>query len=489
MGVGLEIQSRLVSSKGHVLVYKQCFAWPVRLVIVLLLGIGLPAVGQQAHDAPAPPPPERVLRAYVERADDSFSWKVRQRGRIGPCDVVELTLASQTWRELLWQHRLFLLVPANVPADTDAVLVIAGGSWKPRDADPVPAAAGADLGNAFPKEALLMSAYAQQMGCPIAVLLNVPRQPIFDGRKEDAIIALTFDQYLRTGEADWPLLLPMVKSAVRAMDAVQAFAAKELKLRIDGFTVTGASKRGWTTWLTAAVDGRVRGLAPMVIDMLNIEAQFRHMMESYGRLSERIHDYTDRDLPRRMSGDAGAALRQIVDPYSYRNQITQPKLLILGTNDGFWTVDALNLYWDELAGEKYITYVPNADHDLANDWRRIMSALRALHRHAHGQEKLPPIEWSYVDDADDGRNVTLELQSGDAAAKAFLWTADSPTRDFREAKWTSAALPLDAAGDGRVTLDPPARGYRACFAEVMYGSGLMPLHLSTTIRVLPAGKR
>ncbi len=78
------------------------------------------------------------------------------------------------------------------------------------------------------------------------------------GRREDALIAFTFDQFVKSGDETWPLLFPMVKSVVRAMDVVQALARSEFKQAIARFVVVGASKRGWATWLTAAVDPRLR---------------------------------------------------------------------------------------------------------------------------------------------------------------------------------------------------------------------------------------
>ena len=55
---------------------------------------------------------------------------------------------------------------------------------------------------------------------------TVPNQPLLfadenTARQEDAIIAYSFDKYLDGGDDQWPVLLPMVKSAVRAMDTAQ----------------------------------------------------------------------------------------------------------------------------------------------------------------------------------------------------------------------------------------------------------------------------
>ena len=65
-----------------------------------------------------------------------------------------------------------------------------------------------------------------------AELRLVPNQPVVftddpakKPRSEDDFIAYTWDKFLRTGDEKWPARLPMTKSAVRAMDAVTAFAA------------------------------------------------------------------------------------------------------------------------------------------------------------------------------------------------------------------------------------------------------------------------
>jgi PhoPQ-activated pathogenicity-related protein len=316
----------------------------------------------------------------------------------------------------------------------------------------------------------------------VAVLLHVPQQPIFDGKVEDQIIALTFEKYLQTRDNEWPLLLPMVKSAVRAMDTAQDFSEKHWGGRIESFTVSGASKRGWTTWLTGAVDKRATTLAPMVIDMLNMAPQLKHQRESFGAVSEEINDYTERGLLEHLESDAGAALRAIVDPYSYRRSLTQPKLILLGTNDNYWPLDALNLYWDGLSGEKHILYVPNNGHGL-QDLGRITGALAAMHRRGAEGLPLPKLAWRF-DEQKDG--VSLTVSSDVKPSSVNIWTAESATRDFRQSRWKSLPATAAAGEEFGYSLSAPSNGCAAFFGEAVFEGESLPLFLSTNVRIISA---
>ena len=57
----------------------------------------------------------------------------------------------------------------------------------------------------------------------------------------------------------------MTKAAVRAMDTITAFCKSQpaASVAVEKFVVSGGSKRGWTTWTTAAVDHRVVAIVPV----------------------------------------------------------------------------------------------------------------------------------------------------------------------------------------------------------------------------------
>ena len=206
-------------------------------LFLVWLWCGSGTAGAAEQTSPAGP-----LARYVAQPDASYAWQVRRRGQVSRSEYVELTLHSQTWRGIAWKHQLFVVKPSTMPANTShAMLCIVGGSWKDEYAQP----AAAD--ERLPDDAALFANLAETLKTPVAVLLQVPHQPIFDGQFEDQAISYTFEQFLKTGDPLWPLLLPMVKSAVRGMDATEEFCGKEWSLSLKSFTVTGASKRGWTT--------------------------------------------------------------------------------------------------------------------------------------------------------------------------------------------------------------------------------------------------
>ena len=438
-------------------------------LVLALLVLATPLASLPAEEAAGP------LRTYVERPDDSYGWVLRRSGELGEAKYAELTLTSQTWRDIVWKHQLFVIRPSKVDASGGALLLIGGGRWKPELEGP----GGEDA--ELPREAQVLLSVAEMIQAPVAVLLHVPQQPLFDGMVEDEIISYTFEQYFRTGDAEWPLLLPMVKSAVRGMDAVQEFSKQEWALDVKWFTLTGGSKRGWTTWLASAVDPRVNALAPMVIDVLNMRPQMEHQLATWGTYSEQIEDYTRRGLQQVMVTERGAALNAIVDPYSYREILSQPKLIMLGTNDRYWPLDALNLYWDGLTGEKHVLYVPNNGHGL-RDFARITGGLAALHKQAAGRLKLPELTWELTENGD---TLDLAVRSDSPPASVSAWFASAATKDFRESVWQSTAA-MEADGAYRYRLKRPAAGYAALFGEAAFESDGVPYYLSTNVRITSA---
>ncbi len=410
-----------------------------------------------------------ALENYVRQPDSSYNWKRCEQKRVEGGTLTHLELVSQTWREQFWSHHLVVLRPDGLSTADIALLFISGGSY----------------GGPNEKDLEMFRLIAERAGAMVAVLNKVPNQPLYDGRREDALIAYTFDQYTKTGDATWPLLFPMVKSAVRAMDTVQAWAEREWGQRVGRFVVAGASKRGWTTWLSAAVDERVVGVAPMVIDMLNMKVQLEWSRRMYGRPSEEIEDYTRIRFDERIDEPEVVTLRGWVDPFSYRARYTMPKLILLGTNDPYWVVDSLRHYWGDLPGPKLIFQTPNAGHDLAGGQEAVRT-LAVFYRLLARKEPLPTLEWS-IEAAAGGGSNRIKVAASAAPRRVLLWTADSEDRDFRDGTWTSRSVEV-AGGAKEATVDvaAPGSGYRAYLVEWVLPDGQGGSYgLSTEARVIP----
>jgi len=209
----------------------------------------------------------------------------------------------------------------------------------------------------------------------------------------------------------------------------------------------------------------------------------RHQKQAWGDVSYQISDYSKRGLTETLQSDAAINLRRIVDPYSYRKMLKQPKLIMIGTNDHYWPLDALNLYWKDLVGPKYILYVPNNRHGL-KDYGRVVSSLNALHQHAASGEAMPDLTWQF---SSADKKLALEVHSDIKPQKVDAWVAVSKTRDFREAKWASRPMQSDGSSF-QYELAAPQEGYAAIFAEAVYDGKSLPYFLSTNVEILGVAK-
>lgn len=453
----------------------------MRLLTLLAL-LASPCTAAAAPETPAPP---SELTDYVTKKDDSFSWKLAGAKKSDAGTVYEIDLVSQTWHDIKWDHKLQVFVPKEG---------VAGGTVGPpsrKDARPQATMVLWNQGGT-PNVAsgLLGLAIAERVKAPVAFLYGVPKQPLFGGKKEDALIAETFVRYLETKDGSWPLLFPMVKSVVRAMDCLQEFARKEWDSEVKSFVVTGASKRGWTSWLTAGTgDKRVKAIAPIVIDTLNMPLQMKNQVNAFGKPSEMIKDYTERKLVPIPNTPGAQKLWKMIDPWAYRDRLALPKMIINGANDPYWPLDALNSYWDDLPGDKWVLYVPNAGHDLretnGNGQKellpmRAVNTLAAFARCMIFDKPMPGMSW--VCDEKEGV-CRLEVTSAAKTKSMRVWTADAPTRDFRKARWAE-----DSAAKFPATVTAPGKGFRAFFAETEYDLEGLRFTLCTQIRILEAKK-
>lgn len=398
------------------------------------------------------------LFAYVRATEGQSQWELVRSQPGASASSFVLRLRSQVWRGIPWEHKLTLIEPNNLAVE-DAVLLYISGDPNPGDA-------------------ILGLSVASASGLRVAILNSVPNQPLF-GLREDALIAYTFEQYLKTGEADWPLLFPMVRSVLSAMEALSSFLG-ERGVKVRGFVVAGASKRGWTTYLTAAAaPARVLGIIPIVFDFLNFPVQLLRQRELFGEPSAMLRDYTARGLTEVFSAGAKEArLAWLVDPYSYRYAYTMPKLIVVGSNDPYWASDATSLYWPGLPDPKLLLVVPNAGHNVL-DFTRVLASVSTFARAVAEGVELPKLEWSY---RWEGEKVALSLRADWGPAAARVWQTVSLKPDLRAARWEAQDL-LELGPTLNVAV-APTLGFTGIFLELEFSVGGRRLFLSTPIRIL-----
>ncbi|WP_252177372.1 PhoPQ-activated protein PqaA family protein [Endozoicomonas sp. 4G] len=447
---------------------------------------------------------------FLNKKEDHFNWRCLETYHCDEFPTVsinQLELISQTWQEGIrfglrqpqWQHRLTLYWPEQhwpeqhwpeQHSEKPCLLMIHGGSRHDPSLEFTPShiVDGARL--------------CQLTQAPVAILRDVPNQPLTfeDGvpRSEDDLVAFSWQTFLEDPENNgfMPVQWPMVKSVIRAMDALCEFSAtlsKQSDSRIAEFIVAGASKRGWISWLTAAADQRVMALIPLVIDVLNVQACIYHHLNVYGGFASAFSDYedSDHDILSNLESPGMQQLLNDIDPFVYRNQLFLPTFIINASCDEFFPPDSARFYYPKLSELTWLRYLPNASHYLGRDSAvntdEIMASVFGA---LISEQDMPAMNWRLLDEGG------LEIRTSLEPKLARAWLCHNPeARDFRKDVLRQAGIGYQATHIKPVDSMPwtfqfcptaPESGWTAFFIELAFDNGAYPdLILTSGIRVTP----
>ena len=447
---------------------------PFRWALVALLLSCVVSIAAQPGDE------RTALDEYIAKPDPSYEFHLVKTLPGDHVTTYVLEMTSQTWLTTaevdkpVWKHWVLITKPDEVK-HTTGLLYITGGGNDSSPPDKVAAETGAVAG---------------RTNSVVTELRMVPNQPLVfagetKGRKEDQLIAYTWDKFLRTGDPKWPARLPMTKAAVRALDTITAFCKSEAggQVAVDKFVVCGGSKRGWTTWTTAAVDKRVVAIVPFSIDLLNIEPSFRHHWRAYGFWAPAVWDYSAMKLMDWNGTPEYKALMKIEEPYEYRGRLTMPKFIVNATGDQFFLPDSSQFYFDDLPGPKYLCYVPNGEHSMAGT--HAPYTLLAYYGAILNGTTLPEYSWTV------NKDDSIRVRSNQKPSEVKLWQASNPkTRDFRVDKigrtWKGSPLAAESDGSYVGRVEKPAEGFRAFLVELTYANDKgPPLKFTSQVKVVP----
>jgi len=308
----------------------------------------------------------------------------------------------------------------------------------------------------------------------VVVLFQVPNFPIWINTDEgptellgeDALLANTFVHYMdhvKKGgdpqslpDASFVVLLPMVKSGFAAMSAAEDFlGASKVK-----WTVSGASKRGWTTWLVGAVDQarpieeqRVKGIVPIVLNGLYFEKTLKHQYRCYGGWSWTMAAFIDTGFTARIDSEEIQYLWDLIDPFTYIPRFVDlPKLAMSMAGDEFFVLDS-SRYWmermKEEGGEVHNSLHPDAGHSSVTALPSLIPSLAGFVSNVAAGRKNPNVDWEMNYDS-ASIILTIPEEYADLERTVQLWKSHTCNKlgDHRPARRDFRMIDYDMASFG-----------------------------------------
>jgi len=445
------------------------------------------------------------LDDYVFAPDPTYHWNLTTKISGTGFTIYNIALTSQTWltaansSQPIWQHWLQVCIPDVI--FTDIAFMYIDGGHTPDFNNPPTSALNPFIG---PLCGITQAVTVELSAIPDEPI-TFPADPKHQSRTEDAIIAFTWAIFLNNTNVnpEWLLRFPMTKAAVNAMTTVQDFVRQERSRGIVGFVVGGASKRGWTTWTTGAVDRRVLAIVPLVAPVLNLTGIMNRMWHAYGTWSFALDDYSQENVPAFINLPQFADLLDLVGPSAFVDRLTMPKFVICATGDEFFMPESAEFFWQYLMGPKYLKMLPNAEHSLAGHEIDIVLNVQQFFEAFIQSRELPTLDWEF---SNNGSTITVMLSQ--QPKNVQLWEAYNPkARDFRlvvcgkanstcvnPILWAPKDLNVTSMGDGTymatATMNVPEKGWRGGMVEASFeltriSGRLDPFKLTSAVTIVP----
>jgi len=366
-----------------------------------------------------------LLKTYTYRAPDYTSYMINMTS--------QKWLTEKETNRPVWWHYLTIHIPHEFPDEDmkkSGYLFIDGGN------NDNPLNVPDETDNMLMFTGLL----AATTKSVVANLKQIPNQhmifkddPQQTRREEDAIIAYTWRHFLgNPNDTEWLLRFPMTKAVIKAIDTVQDFASKTAGVNVERFCVGGASKRGWTTWTSAAVDNkRIQCITPIVMDELNIVQNLHHHYKAYGGWSFAFDDYYHADITKDLDTPNMQLLADLVDPISYKDRLTMPKLVVSTGGDEFFLPDDSYYYLSQMKGPIYVNMLPNAEHSCAGHELQLLFNIQAFYTSVFKNYTLPNATWFMYNTANGG-GIDVTVSTTPTLIRSWsASTVSTERRDFR----------------------------------------------------------
>eukprot|EP01084_Bolivina_argentea_P063145 115333_1 len=394
------------------------------------------------------------LDDFIAANDGYYSWKptgIHETGNnsAGEYDMYLINMTSQMWlnstyvNRPIWWHYLWIIMPhpSTDIINTDyATIVIQGGDNNDTSIN---------YNSKWIKTAQFIATSTKTI---VGLVSNVPNEPLLFYndpqqiyRHEGSLLAFAeyeFGQLYQINsnssyKYQWVIEFAMTKAVIKAMDTVNAFIYQHSNHNVTRFGVSGGSKRGLTTWLTAAADDRIKLFMPVVMDMPNTHTSMHHMYKAYDGWTYAFSNYYVMNITKDTDSDWTYSWYNATDPLVFFDRYTdKPKLIIDGINDEYFMPDDSYYWYDQLGtvSNKFYQMIPNADHDEAGQ-NDVTAPTLASFIHVYLNDiKLPQLTWN-IDNVTGMGNITVYYKGNTSMIfDSEIWygrSCSNVRRDFR----------------------------------------------------------